>query len=106
MQFSLRRLLGCMALGCVTLGAAITFAPQKLHPPDLVKSVVILVKSVVIVILVVETAAAAYAACDPWLGCPAKLDADRSPATAHRSRTGTITQTLGGHAGQPRQSRS
>ena len=48
MQFSLRRLLGFMTLGCVAFAAAITFAPQKLNPPDLVKSVLI-------VILVVET---------------------------------------------------
>jgi len=87
MQFSLRRLFGCVTVGCVTLGTLITFAPRRGNIPDFIVCILC-------VILAVETTLAVFAACDPWLGYPFTLDQRRSASPGDPFRT-SLTMRIG-----------
>jgi hypothetical protein len=84
MQFSLRRLIGFITLGCVALGAA-TFAVAAGGK---------VWEAFVLAIAAVVLAVALYAACDPWAGYPAKLDKDPAQVFLPRFHSGPVTLAL------------
>jgi hypothetical protein len=91
MQFSLRRLLGFVTLGCVSIGVSMAFGVDASHPlnafVDFLPAVARIGSAMLLFL-------AGYAALDPWLGFPSSLEKKWPRRTGESVRTGPVVLGL------------